>query len=51
LLGTTRDELHYEVTMPFDEKIGKVSNTIKALDGGGETSVEWQINRQKPDRQ
>jgi uncharacterized membrane protein YhiD involved in acid resistance len=51
LLGATRDDLHYEVTMPFDEKIGKVSNTIKALDGGGETSVEWQINRQKPDRQ
>jgi hypothetical protein len=51
LLGSTRDELQYEVTMPFAEKIGKASNTIEALDGGGGTSVEWQIKRQKPDQQ
>jgi uncharacterized membrane protein YhiD involved in acid resistance len=51
LLGSTRDELHYEVTMPFAEKIRKVSNAIRALDGGGGTSLEWQIKRQKPDRQ
>ena len=51
LLGSTRDELHYEVTMPFAQKIRKVSNAIKALDDAGGTSVEWQIKKQKPDRE
>lgn len=47
LLGSTRNELHYEVTMPFAHKMRQVSSLIKNLDAGAGASVEWEIKKQK----
>jgi uncharacterized membrane protein YhiD involved in acid resistance len=49
LLGSTHEELHYEVTMPLGQKIRQVSSAIREIDGAGGTAVEWQIKRQKDD--
>jgi hypothetical protein len=46
LLGATHNQLHYEVTMPFEQKIRPVSSALKELDGEA-ASVEWEIKRQK----
>jgi uncharacterized membrane protein YhiD involved in acid resistance len=50
LRGSSPDELHYEVTVPFKEKIKKLSKLIRSLDGHngpGGTSVEWEIKKYK----
>ena len=50
LRGSSSDELHYEVTVPFKEKIKKLSKLIRSLDGHnghGGTSVEWEIKKYK----
>jgi uncharacterized membrane protein YhiD involved in acid resistance len=47
LRGSSPDELHYEVTVPFREKIKKLSKLIRSLDGHSGTSVEWEIKKYK----
>jgi len=50
LRGSSPGELHYEVTVPFREKIKKLSKLIRSLDGHtgpGGTSVEWEIKKYK----
>lgn len=47
LLGSTRNELHYEMTMPFAHNRRQVSSLIKNLDAGAGASVEWEIKKQK----
>ena len=47
LLGSSPHELHYEVTVPFDEKIRKLTRLIRGLDDRHGTSVEWDIKKQK----
>jgi uncharacterized membrane protein YhiD involved in acid resistance len=50
LRGSSPGELHYEVTVPFKEKIKKLSKLIRSLDGPpgpGGTSVEWEIKKYK----
>jgi len=47
LRGSSPDELHYEVTVPFKEKIKKLSKLIRSLDGHSGTSVEWEIKKYK----
>jgi hypothetical protein len=50
LRGSSPEELHYEVTVPFKEKIKKLSKLIRSLDGHsgpGGTSVEWEIKKYK----
>jgi len=47
LRGSSSDELHYEVTVPFRQKIRKLSNLIRSLDSHGGTSVEWEIKKYK----
>jgi uncharacterized membrane protein YhiD involved in acid resistance len=47
LTGSSATDLHYEVTVPFDEKIKKLSKLIKSLDGQEGTSVEWEIKKHK----
>lgn len=47
LVGSSRNELHYEVTMPVARKARQVSNLIKDVNGGAGTSIEWEIKKQK----
>ena len=57
LRGSSPDELRYEVTVPYQQKIRKLTKLIRSLDGhphhagrtgrGAETSVEWEIKRVK----
>lgn len=46
LLGASREELHYEVSIPLEQKPRQVSRVITDLDDGAGTSVEWEIKRQ-----
>jgi uncharacterized membrane protein YhiD involved in acid resistance len=45
LRGSSPEELRYEVTVPFKEKITKLSKLIRSLDGRDGTSVEWEIKK------
>ena len=47
LRGSSPGELRYEVTVPFKEKIRKLSKLIRNLDGHDGTSVEWEIKKYK----
>lgn len=47
LLGSSAHELHYEVTVPFTEKIRKLTKLIRGLDDRHGTSVEWNIKKYK----
>ena len=47
LRGSSAHELHYEVTVPFEERISKLTKLIRGLDHGRATSVEWDIKKQK----
>jgi uncharacterized membrane protein YhiD involved in acid resistance len=47
LLGSSPGELHYEVTVPVEEKIRKLTKLIRGLDAQHDTSVEWDIKKQK----
>ena len=46
LWASSPDELRYEVSVPFDQDIKKLSKIIKRLDGR-DASVEWQIKKFK----
>ena len=54
LRGSSPDELRYEVTVPYREKIRKLTKLIRDLDGhghgpghNGRTSVQWEIKKYK----
>ena len=47
LLGSSSHELHYEVTVPFTQKIRQLTKLIRSLDGRHGTSVEWNIKKYK----
>jgi len=47
LLGSSAHELHYEVTVPFTEKIRRLTKLIRNLDDRRGTSVEWDIKKYK----
>jgi hypothetical protein len=47
LLGSSAHELHYEVTVPFREKIRSLTRLIRGLDHRHGTSVEWDIKKYK----
>jgi hypothetical protein len=45
LRGSSPGELQYEVTVPFRQKIEKLSKLIRSLDAHAGTSVEWEIKK------
>ena len=47
LLGSSAHELHYEVTVPLEERLGRLTKLIRGLDHGHATSVEWDIKKRK----
>jgi hypothetical protein len=46
LRGTSPHELRYEVSVPFDKKLGKLTKQIISVDKHEETSAVW--NSKKP---
>ena len=46
LRGSSPHELRYEVSVPFDKKLGKLTKQIISVDKHEETSAEW--NTKKP---
>lgn len=47
LRGAAPGELHYEVTVPLEQKIRKLSKLIRKLDARSGTSVDWSIKKYK----
>jgi hypothetical protein len=47
LWGSSPDELHYEVVVPFEQRIRKVTKLIRNLDGRNGASVEWRIKKRE----
>jgi hypothetical protein len=47
LLGSSPDELHYLVTVPFQEKVRKLGKLIRGLSERHGQSVEWDIKKFK----
>lgn len=43
-------ELRYEVVVPFSENIRKLSKLLKRLDERANTSVDWAVRQESPDR-
>jgi hypothetical protein len=47
LLGSSAHELHYEVIVPFHQKIRTLTKMIRGLDHRHGTSVDWDIKKYK----
>ena len=45
LRGSSPKELVYEVTIPFNHRIGALAKLIRGLDGHEEMLVEWEIKK------
>jgi uncharacterized membrane protein YhiD involved in acid resistance len=45
LRGSLPTELHYEVTVPYQQKIRQLTKLITHLDGHHGTSVEWEVKK------
>jgi uncharacterized membrane protein YhiD involved in acid resistance len=47
LWGTSGTELRYEVAVPLDQRVEKLTKIIRRLDGRDTTSIEWRQKRHK----
>jgi hypothetical protein len=47
LRGSSPTELRYEVTVPFNKRLGKLTRIIRGLDKGEDTSVDWSTKKPK----
>jgi uncharacterized membrane protein YhiD involved in acid resistance len=45
--GVAPDEVHYEVSLPADMKLDRVSEALRSLGNKGDVSVEWSERKQK----
>jgi hypothetical protein len=50
LTGSSDHQLHYEVTVPYEERLRRLTTRIQGIDDRPDTSVEWDIKKQKKDR-
>lgn len=50
LIGSSDHQLHYEVTVPYEDRIRRLTTRIQSIDDRPDTSVEWDLKRQKKDR-
>jgi hypothetical protein len=48
LMGTSQRELHYEITMPFENKAPKLTKLIRGLAERHGDGIEWDIEKHKP---
>ena len=47
LRSSTAENLTYEVQLPLDKKVDRLSNGILKLDPENETEVEWEEKKEK----
>jgi hypothetical protein len=47
LVGSSDDELLYEVTVPYEDKVRTLTTEIQGIDDRPDTSVEWRIKKHK----
>ena len=47
LWGSSPTELRYEVTVPFNERLGRITKMIRSLDKREGIAVDWQVKRPK----
>jgi len=47
LRSSSEDELCYEVRMPLERRIDRVSNALQALDSDGTAAVQWEERKPK----
>jgi len=50
LWGASAGELRYEVAVPLDQRVEKLTKMIRKLNGRDTTSIEWRMKKQKTDR-
>lgn len=50
LVGSSDHQLRYEVTVPYDEKVRRLSAVIQNIDERPDIAVEWEIKRHKADK-
>jgi uncharacterized membrane protein YhiD involved in acid resistance len=50
LWGASANELRYEVAVPFDQRVEKLTKMIRKLDGRDTTSIEWRMKKERADR-
>jgi uncharacterized membrane protein YhiD involved in acid resistance len=50
LIGSSDKELHYEVTVPYEDKVRRLTGQIQRIDDRPDTSVEWGIKKHKPEK-
>lgn len=47
LRSATKNEVHYEVRLPYDKKTDRLSNAVLKLDPENATAVEWEEKKEK----
>jgi hypothetical protein len=47
VVGASDNELHYEVTVPYEDKVRRLTARIQGIDDRPDTSVEWRIKKHK----
>jgi hypothetical protein len=50
VIGASDKELHYEVTVPYEDKVRRLTVQIQRIDDRPDTSVEWGIKKHKPEK-
>ena len=50
LIGSSDRQLHYEVTVPYDDKVRRLTAVIQSIDDRPDISVEWDLKRHKADK-
>jgi uncharacterized membrane protein YhiD involved in acid resistance len=50
LWGSSATELRYEVAVPLDQRVEKLTKMIRKLDGREATSIEWRLKRQRTEK-
>jgi uncharacterized membrane protein YhiD involved in acid resistance len=50
LVGSSDQELRYEVIVPYEDKVRRLTGQIQRIDDRPDTSVEWGIKKHKTER-
>jgi hypothetical protein len=50
LTGSAEGQLHYEVTMPYEDRVRRLTTVIQNIDDRPDISVEWEIKQHKADK-
>jgi hypothetical protein len=50
LTASAEGQLHYEVTVPYEDKVRRLTTVIQNIDDRPDISVEWEIKRHKTEK-